>query len=113
MTFREYADKCATLGYSLGLSPDQFWSMIPTDFVEYVRAKSKSIVEQNKRDNERTALICATIANSMRSKKGGRVFKIDDFMPKERVVMTDQQMLKKVEQLNALFGGTDKRKRGD
>lgn len=42
---------------------------------------------------------------------GNKRVKPDDFMPKDkRSRMTDDQMLKQVEMLNAFFGGKDTRK---
>jgi len=61
------------------------------------------------KEDSRTALICAVIANSNRSKKGKK-FKPEDFMPKSREKRDDwRSQLKYVEMLNVAMGGVDKR----
>lgn len=68
-----------------------------------------AIKNQFRRDQGNTALICTTIANfALKAKRGGRVYKVKDFMPKEKQKPSD--MLKMVEALNKKFGGVDLRK---
>jgi len=62
----------------------------------------------------RNALLCATIANfvPMRSKKG-KVFKVDDFMPKQKTKktkQTDKDMFNEILRINAVLGGKVKGK---
>lgn len=87
--------------------------MIPAEFFIFVKAKSDQIKFEQEAEQILTARICATIANfvPMRTKKG-KSFKEEDFMPKKTRKKTEQEMLKEVMRLNALFGGTVIRKRG-
>lgn len=56
----------------------------------------------------RIGVLCCLIANLFR-RRGGRRWKPDDFMPKFGKERTSQEdMLQKVKQLNAMFGGADK-----
>jgi hypothetical protein len=83
--------------------------MIPTTFHTFIEGRVNAIKSQYRRDQSNTALICTTIANfALKAKRGGRVFKVKDFMPKEKQTPTD--MLRVVEQLNKRFGGVDLRK---
>jgi len=51
-------------------------------------------------------MICAVIANTVRTKKRQRAWTPDDFMPKEeRKVMTNQQMFAQVQAINSILGG--------
>ena len=57
-----------------------------------------------------TGMICSSTYNANGAKKrGGGLFTPDDFMGKEEKSKTWQDNLKKVETLNKLFGGIDKR----
>jgi predicted lactoylglutathione lyase len=90
----------------LGVEPENFWGFIPSEFAIFVKGKYKSIKDHEEREQRRTALLSAMIANfSGHSKKR---YKVDDFMPKPKA--TGKDMLKEVQKLNALFGGEVRRK---
>lgn len=85
--------------------------MIPADFIRYTENRVKFIEAEAKVTQRNTALICATIANFALKTKP-KHYRPEDFLPRE--VMTDEDMLKTVENLNRLFGGEDLRqKRGE
>lgn len=86
----------------LGVSNDQFWSMIPSEFIILVDAKINALEKQEERLVEKLAFIAATIANF--SIKTKRHFKAEDFMKSKS--MDDGDMLKTVKKLNALLGGS-------
>ena len=62
------------------------------------------------RDNLHAGIIASVFANANR-KKGKKAFEIKDFMLQftRKEKKTDQQLLSKVEMLNAAFGGMDLR----
>lgn len=56
--------------------------------------------------NYRTAMICSIIAEVNRDhKKRKKPFTPNDFMPKKKVKLTDEQMLEQIKSLNIAFGG--------
>ncbi len=64
--------------------------------------------EREEREFFRTGIICSVIANVNSGK--GKKFKPEDFMPKrEKEEKKTNDLLKQVEMLNAMFGGSDKR----
>lgn len=69
------------------------------------------------RDDLRAALVAAVIANVNRDpKKRRKPYEVSDFMPKfdrgpEPERKSDGELLARVEMLNAVFGGVDKRKK--
>ena len=61
------------------------------------------------RKEYRVAKICSSIYNASGTKKRNKkAFSPDDFLPKKEIVKVN--LLKKVEALNIMFGGLDKRK---
>lgn len=106
MLFLDVAKQCELEAYKLGLNPDEFWSMIPSEFFKY----HKSQIEVLKRDircrQELAGLICTTIANFAPYKKRKK-YKIEDFIGREKRKrkQTENEMFAEVKRLNALFGG--------
>jgi hypothetical protein len=89
--------------YDLGLTEDEFWNLTLKEFnALLVRFKDAQDWQ-----NYRAAMICAVVANTVRSsKKKARAWTPSDFMPiRERKVMTDKQMFAQVQANNALLGG--------
>jgi len=80
------------LAYSIGIKPDEFWQSIPSEFIKYHRSRFGFIQQLEKRADVRSALICATIANFSMNKKKGKTFQAKDFMQKEKIKMTDEEM---------------------
>ena len=106
--------KMEKLAYKIGLKPDEFWTMIPSDFISLYMATIEALTEQEKRDNTRTALICTTIANfvPMRTKKG-KVFKVKDFMPREpRKAQSVDEMDRQLDNIASFFGVEKTHKKG-
>lgn len=90
----------------MGVEPEIFWDMIPSEFGIYVKGRYNAIIEEENRHQRRTALLAAMIANfSGRSKRN---YRVEDFMPKQKAMGKD--MLNEVKRLNALFGGEIRRK---
>jgi len=108
LSFFEVAKKCEIEAYKLGATPSVFWEMIPAEFFCWQRARIDALKIDIKNKQHLTGLICATIANFAPSKKR-KVYKIEDFIAKERKKKTGKEMLKTVERLNKLFGGKDTR----
>lgn len=90
-----------------GIKPDEFWQMIPSEFVIYLESRIKSLIAEEDRHRNRTALLAATIANFSQSRKKNRKYKLSDFLPKKK--QTTDDMLKSVEKLNRIMGGEDRR----
>lgn len=87
--------------------------MEPADFLAFVESRSEQIKDERYLADRRTALLCAVIANSAPRKNAGKKYKVEDFMPRQKKKhQTEEEMLKTVERLNKMFGGTDTRKRG-
>lgn len=88
------------------MHPEDFWCMIPSEFIKWYKSQVDALVESEKRENTRTALICTTIANfvPMRSKKS-KTYKVKDFMPKERKKpQTTEQMDAEIDKIGLFFG---------
>lgn len=86
--------------------------MIPSDFFVYVRGRTKFLKDQEKLHLRRNALLCSVIANfvPMRTKKG-KVYKVDDFMPREKnKKQTAKDMYNEIVRINAMLGGSAKGK---
>lgn len=63
------------------------------------------------REDYRSALICAVLANVWRP-KGSRDYRPEDFMPKfVPVEQSPEEQLRQVEIMNIIFGGRDMRER--
>lgn len=86
--------------------PSQYWEMELREFVVYSRSRSKSMKAEWKRQRQLNAELQATIANfvPMRDKKA-KVFKAQDFMPKERRKLTVEQFDNQLDKMLAVFGG--------
>lgn len=89
----------------IGVSPLEFWKLTPFEFNLMVKSHSIKTKAEN---NEKITLAYVNalwMAQWMAGKsKPPTLAKIlDQDRPKE--VMTDQQMLERVKQLNAVFGG--------
>ena len=89
--------------YNLRLTEEQFWRLSLNEFMLLVDRHK----EQQRRDDWRAALICATLANVNSKKK----YQPKDFMPKEksRGKKDSKDMVRVAEGIVAAFGGTDKR----
>ena len=88
--------------FDLGLTEDEFWNLTLKEF----NALSARFKDAQDWQNYRAAMICAVVANTVRRKKGDRVWQPSDFMPtKERRVMTDKQMFAQVQAINSILGG--------
>jgi len=68
-------------------------------------------IEEQKKLDARTALICAMLANINRNpKKRSKAFTVEDFMPKyekERQVKSAEEMLETVKLWNKVLGGNE------
>lgn len=100
------------LAASIGISLGEFWEMTPYELNVYAKAYF-----ENKK-NEFKEKITLEYLNAMwtiqwlgkKSQHPKPLNEILDNLYRERTVMTDEQMLKQVKVLNALFGGKVKRK---
>lgn len=90
----------------MGVEPEKFWDMIPSEFRLVVEHRTKAIIEEENRHQRRTALLAAMIANF--SGHSRKKYKVEDFMPKQKAIGKD--MFNEVQRLNALFGGEIRRK---
>jgi hypothetical protein len=102
--FKDFAYQCEEQAYKIGLKPDEFWGMIPSEFIRYYKGRIEAIKEQDKRDNFRSAMITTMIYNANSKKKK----KITDFMPREKKTQTPAEMMKVVRALNKQLGGIEK-----
>lgn len=68
--------------YQLGLTEAQFWKLTPAKFVALCDVWHELEEIRQKQDDFRAGVICATIANVNRGKKG-KVFKASDFFQYE------------------------------
>ncbi len=69
----------------------------------------KRLFDKRKNSDYKVAAIQAAIYNTV-PRKNKKVYKPEDFLPKEVKRKTWQEQLAEVERLNMLFGGIDKRK---
>lgn len=95
----------------MGLLPCQVDEMTPREFAAMAHAyKDKLEYEQEQRRQEIyvSALLMSRFVWTKKVPPYNRVFQMSK--PKS---MTDEQMLKMAESLNALFGGADKREGGE
>jgi len=86
------------------MTPEQFWGSTLHEF----RLQIDGYKARERKLDYRNAILCTMIARL----GGNKRVKPDDFMPKDKrsQKMTDDQMLRQVEMLNAFFGGKDTRK---
>lgn len=82
--------------------------MIPREFSIFIEGSIKALEEEEERHQWRNALLASVIVNSSQRKKGSRIAKQKDFMPKKK--QTDDEMYNEIVRLNKLFGGKDFRK---
>ena len=100
------------LAASIGIPVSEFWEMTPYELNIYAEAYFE------KQKNEFKEKITLEYLNAMwtiqwlgkKSQHPKPLNEILDSLYRERTVMTDEQMLKQVKVLNALFGGEVKRK---
>lgn len=88
--------------YDLKLSEEEFWALTLKEFNLLLKRHK----EQRSADMYNSALICATIANSNRSR--GKVYQPSDFMPKEkkkRKKMSIAEMVNALKMITASNGG--------
>jgi hypothetical protein len=90
----------------LGVLPNDFWQMIPSEFGIFVEQKVKFITDEETRHQRRTALLAMMIANFSGNTK--KRYKIDDFMPRKKI--TGKDMLDEIKRINAMLGGEVRRK---
>jgi hypothetical protein len=102
--FSEIVQKYEHEAYKIGLTPDEFWGMIPSDFFKLYQARMEALIEQEERENFRNARLL-TLMHNINSKKKR---KVEDFMPKKKKVMSADEMYRTVKGLNAMLGGTKK-----
>lgn len=107
LPFHAIATQHLEIGCELGLKPDEFWDMIPSEFGILVEHRYKAITEEENRHQRRTALLAAMIANYSGMTK--KRYKVEDFMPRKKNIGT-QAMLEEVKRINAMFGGEIKRR---
>ncbi|MDD4985864.1 MAG: hypothetical protein PHQ43_08750 [Dehalococcoidales bacterium] len=90
--------------YCLGQSEDEFWDLTLAQFV----ALSQQYREEQKRLDQRNAVLCMIMANTHSRKRFG----VDDFMPHpvQRGRKTPEQMLETVKQLHRRFTYGDRNK---
>ena len=84
-----------------------FWDLTFAQF----DVLSQQYIEEQKKLDSRTALICAVLANINRNpKKKSKAFTVEDFMPKyerERQVKSAEEMLETVKLWNTILGGNE------
>lgn len=88
--------------YNLGLSEREFWKLTPAQFY--------ALSQRHKQERELkmldSASIVAAIYNVNRDpKKRKRPFSPYDFMPKEKVEKSPEELLEQVKILHRMFGG--------
>lgn len=91
--------------YRLGLTEEQFWRLTPAKFTAMLNVCNKVEEFNHNKADYRAGLICATLANVNRGKKG-KTFKASDFFPKteskdEDYGQTPEQTYLKVRLFNA------------
>jgi hypothetical protein len=89
--------------YKLGLNPDEFWNMIPSEFFKWHNSKIENLKIHFTHSKRLAGMICCTIANFSGNTK--RKYKIEDFIGREKVKQTSKKMYSQVKKLNAMFGG--------
>lgn len=78
--------------------------MSARDFLKYAKAQIKKSEHQNEREDYRTGLICATIANVNRP-KGKTPYKPQDFMPRKRRKLTTNEIFNKLFAITQMHNG--------
>lgn len=86
-----------------GLSQADFWALSPRDLYWL----SRQLELREERENRRTALLCAVIANGLLKRQDGRPFEIDDFMPQRprRERVDPDTLAAKARAITWLLGG--------
>lgn len=62
----------------LGLRTEEFWRLTPYELTLLQRRRDAA----ERRAWQRTAALCAVIANRFRSRKEKRAYRVEDFMPR-------------------------------
>lgn len=92
--------------YFIGLLPAQFYTMTIREFEVYFEQTIKKIKRDDESNDRRTARICALLSNINRDKKKKpKPFTEDDFMPKERKKMTNEELVNSMKIITIAFGG--------
>lgn len=102
--FKDIVQKYEHEAYKIGLTPDEFWNMIPSDFFKLYKARMEALIEQEERENLRNAHILVYLHNAnFKPKK-----KVSDFVKIRKKKMTDEEMYRVVKSLNKQLGGKEK-----
>lgn len=62
----------------VGLSQSEYWALSPRDLYWL----SRQLELREDRENRRTALLCAVVANGLLRSPHGKPFEVEDFLPK-------------------------------
>lgn len=92
--------------YTLHLSSNEFWHLTLAQF----DALLQRYLDEQKKLDSRTALICAVLANTRISKKKSKAFTVEDFMPKYKKVKetkSAEEMLETVKLWNTVLRGNE------
>ena len=93
--------------YTLHLSSNEFWHLTLAQFDALVRQH----IEEQKKLDSRTALICTVLANINRNpKKKSKSFTVEDFMPKyekAKETKSAEEMLETVKLWNQILRGNE------
>lgn len=89
----------------MGLKPDEFWNMIPSDFFKWQNAQIENLKLHFTHSKRLAGMICCTIANFSGNSK--RKYKIEDFIGREKVKQTPEEMFKRLKNINKILGGKE------
>ena len=105
--FFEKVKEYEKLAYQLGIKPDEFWDMIPSEFVDFYISRVDFIQKEHRRMDWRFGMLASVIVNTT-PRKNKKTFKPEDFMPKEKKQQTTDEMLATVKMLQKMYGGSFK-----
>lgn len=96
------------LAATLGITPDRFKRLIPSEFILYAKAQSKRIKAEDDASWKRTARLCMVVANTSGTKKK---WSEKDFMPKvakrTNKIQTPESMFETIRAINKALGGKE------
>ncbi len=108
--FSEIAEKCEAEAYKLGLKPNEFWEMIPVEFFKWQHAQIENLKMHFNYSKRLAGMICCTVANFSGNTK--RKYKIEDFIGREKVKQTTEEMFKRLKNINKILGGKEVKQDG-
>ena len=102
--------------FDFGLTEEETWNITRRK----MRALMRAHLASERREQERVGFLAFTVARSSGSKpKGGREFRLEDFIPKRRTRESDkgsrpsvESMVRFAEIATQIWGGRDLRNRG-